>query len=194
MDHDEIYRRAREAEKAQAGKKRKEKRAAREKKFWRAFLFTEDGKPKSGLGVYTFCMSFVFLALYIVSFMLLLDPLEPLLTRISLPFLSNLIGSLICSLVVLLPCWLIHRFAKDKRLMFGTYLWLGGYGIVVLIAELILLRSDSEAILHFLSFFGWFMLVPLLTGIPFTYLLCRRDHKPQAASTEPEWKKYVNRR
>ena len=37
--------------------------------FWSAFQMTENGKPKSGLLVYTFCLSFVMLAVCILFFL-----------------------------------------------------------------------------------------------------------------------------
>ncbi|MCD8124746.1 MAG: hypothetical protein LUE23_06885 [Lachnospiraceae bacterium] len=61
---------------------RKEKWNKRKNSFWKAFLFTKDGKPKSGFLVYTFCLSLVFLALYIISFAYVLTPLEAALTTL----------------------------------------------------------------------------------------------------------------
>ena len=58
-----FYRQIEDAERERAKKERKEKWAKREKSFWKAFLFTEDGKPKSGFLVYTFCLSLVFVLL-----------------------------------------------------------------------------------------------------------------------------------
>ena len=49
--------------------------------FLEAFLFTENGKPKSSLGIYTFCLSFVFLLVYVLCYegaiRLLTGPLSP---------------------------------------------------------------------------------------------------------------------
>ena len=50
MDHDnEFYRQIDQAERERRAKERKEKWARREKSFWKAFLFTEDGKPTADL-------------------------------------------------------------------------------------------------------------------------------------------------
>ena len=45
--------------------------------FWKAFLFTEDGKPKSGLMVYTFCLSLVYVPLYMAAFYFSIEWLTP---------------------------------------------------------------------------------------------------------------------
>ena len=50
MDHqDDFYQQVRDIDKQRSRAQRKEKWEKREKSFWKAFLFTEDGKPKSGL-------------------------------------------------------------------------------------------------------------------------------------------------
>ena len=63
---DAIFFQADEAKRSKKSKARKEKLQKLEKSFWRSFLLTEDGKPKSGLLIYTFCLSFVFLLLYLL--------------------------------------------------------------------------------------------------------------------------------
>ena len=65
--NNDFQRQIEDAERERRKKERKEKWAKREKSFWKAFLFTEDGKPKSGLMVYTFCLSLVYVLLYVVA-------------------------------------------------------------------------------------------------------------------------------
>lgn len=184
---------AREAEQEKKKKARREKWAKREKNFWKAFLFTKDGKPKSGLMIYTFCLSFLFIGLYIVAFMVLIDWLTPSLSSLS-PWLSNLILSAAVSLLGILAGWGIHRFAKEKRLFFGTFLWLAVYLILVLISMLFLLRGTGgwEA---FAYFFLWFMVIPVISGLPVSFLLYKRDYRPAVSQEEDKpWKQYTQRR
>ena len=75
--NNDFYRQIEAAEREKRKKERKEKWARREKSFWKAFLFTEDGKPKSGLMVYTFCLSLVFVLLYIAAFNFSIEWLAP---------------------------------------------------------------------------------------------------------------------
>jgi len=168
-----------------------EKKKSRADRFWESFLFTENGKPKSSLMIYTFCLSFVFLAVYVVCFLLMISLQVKLLS--SLPaFASNVIVSLLASAAGLLICCIPHRFMQDKRLVFGAHLWLLLYAIASLIAMLIML--DGEATNVLLVFFGWFVAIPLAVSLPVTAYLYRRDHHPKQSEPEPEWKKYVNRR
>ena len=173
-------------------KEREEKWKRRGKAFWNAFLITENGKPKSSFFIYTFCLSVLYLLLYIFAYGCII----PLLTGAVAPlpiWLGNLIIALIVSAVVLFTAWILHRLMKDKRLMFGTYMWLLVYGIAALITILIFLRNSAGDIPAFLNFFVWFFGIPLITGVPTTYYWTRRDYVPRA-EPEPEWKNYVNRR
>jgi hypothetical protein len=48
----------------------------KESGFWDAFRFTKDGHFKSTLLIYSFSLSFVFIAVYIACYWLLIDPIE----------------------------------------------------------------------------------------------------------------------
>lgn len=187
-----FYQQVNQREEEQRRQASREKWKTREKNFWKTFLFAENGKPKSALLIYTFCLSFVFLAFYLLSFGILIDVLQPLVRHFPV-FVGNLTTSVLCSVVALLPCWLVHHVSKDKRLTFGGHLWLGLYAVAVLVTEIILLWGDWAAILQFLCFFAWFFLLPVLIGLAGTFLLYKKDQK-KAPEPEPEWKKYITRR
>lgn len=182
-----------DAERERRKTERKEKWKKRERKFWRAFLFTEDGKPKSGLVIYTFFLSIGFLLLYLLAFDRSIEWLTPALASLP-PLWSNLLQSLAASGAVLLVGVVLHRLFKDKRLMFGCYLWLAFYAVAVLITMLIMLWGTG-AWREFLGFFGWFVVIPVALGLLVTGLLYRRDYAPPDLSQEVEpWKKYTQRR
>lgn len=182
-----------DADREQRRAARKKKWEAREKKFWRAFLFTEDGKPKSGLVIYTFCLSIGLVLLCLLAFNCSIEWLTPALA--SLPvFWNNLIQSLAAGAAMLLVSVVLHLIFKDKRLMFGSYLWLAFYAVVMLIAMLVILRGTG-AWREFLAFFGWFVAIPVALGLLVTGLLYRRDYTPPATAEEAEpWKKFTQRR
>lgn len=169
------------------------KRGERAEKFWRAFRLTENGKPKSGLGVYTFSLSIVFGIVYALCYegaiRLITEPLAGLPVQ-----LSNLIIALTASIVGVCICCIPHRFFADKRLVFGSHLWLVLYAVLALVTVLIMLRGQGGAG-AFLQFFGWFILIPVFLGTLVSWLLCRQDRpKISEKPPEPEWKKYVKRR
>lgn len=191
---DDFYRQVADAEKQQRKKARKEKWKKREDSFWKAFLFTEDGKPKSGLLTYTFCLSVVYIALYIGGFYLTIEFLTQPLSGLSATA-GNLIQSLLVGLAGVAVSLVIHRAFADKRLAFCTHLWLTAYIIFCVIALAVILRENAEAISAMLRFALWFAVIPVTMGLVVTWLLYRRDYAAsQVKKEEPEWKKYIDRR
>ena len=186
------YQQIRDAEREQRRASRKKKWAEREKSFWKAFLFTEDGKPKSGLFLYTFCLSFVLLGVYLAAFFFSIEKLTGPTQNLPV-FWGNLIESLAASIVGLLLTLLLHKLLPDKRLMFGSYLWLALYAVASLITLLVILRGTGASGALF-TFFGWFVAVPLALGLIVSYLLYRHDYSAPSHEEQPAWKQYTQRR
>ena len=190
---DAIFHQAEEAKRAEKNKARKEKLQKLEKSFWRSFLLTEDGKPKSGLLIYTFCLSFVFFGIYIVAFWMVIEELSDPLASLP-PVLGNLIQSVLVGVAASALSGLMHILLPDKRLAFGTHLWLALYVVASVITLAILLR-EAELIGTMLMFALWFAVIPLAMGLTVTYLLYRRDYvPPRQVEEKPEWTKYTQRR
>lgn len=190
---DAIFHQAEEAKRAEKSKARKEKLQKLEKSFWRSFLLTEDGKPKSGLLIYTFCLSFVFLGIYIVAFWMVIEELSDPLASLP-PVLGNLIQSVLVGVAASALSGLMHILLPDKRLAFGTHLWLALY-VVASVITLAILLKEAELIGAMLMFALWFAVIPLAMGLTVTYLLYRRDYvPPRQVEEKPEWTKYTQRR
>ncbi len=193
MDYNNDFeRQIEDAERERRKKERKEKWAKREKNFWKAFLFTEDGKPKSGLMVYTFCLSIVFVLLYIGAFNLIINWLSPVTAEWPV-FAGNLVQSLAAGVVGVLVTLILHRIFSEKRLMLGTYLWLAGY-ILLVSVSMIFMLGDWEAFVAFLHFFAWFAAIPVALGLIVSYFLYRRDYVPPKREEDQPWKKFTQRR
>lgn len=190
--NNDFYRQIEDAERERAKKERKEKWAKRERSFWKAFLFTEDGKPKSGFLVYTFCLSLVYVLLLIGAFNLAITWLSPVTAEWPV-FAGNLVQSLAASGVGILAALILHRVFGDKRLMLGCYLWLAAYGVLVCVSMVFML-GDREAFAAFLHFFAWFAAIPVVLGLVVTYLLYRKDYVPPKPEDEQPWKKFTQRR
>lgn len=180
-------------EREQRQQERKKKWDERGKRFWSTFLFTENGKPKSGFLIYSFCLSAVFIGLHLAAFHFLTELLAPLTAQWPIVW-GNLFGSLCVTAVACLIGAVLHRVLSDKRLMFATYLWLVLYTVAAIVTMAVLLRGTG-AMREFMLFALWFCLIPVGVGTLLFGLLCRKDHHPAPPQEEePEWKKYVNRR
>ena len=173
---------------------RDETTQSRADRFWEAFRFTENGKPKSSLGVYSFSLSILYIIVYVLCFegaiRFLTKPLAdwPVL-------LQNAVISLLASGAGTALCCLPHRFFMEKRLVFRSYLCLAGYAAVVLIAMLIM-TAGSGTTAALLRVFGWFIAIPVAMGTLVSWRLASHSMRAEAHLTEaePEWKKYVDRR
>lgn len=165
---------------------------SRAERFWSAFRFTENGRPKSGFGVYTFSLSLAFAAVYFLCYegaiRLLSEPLAGLAA-----WQSNLVIALGATALGVALCCLPHRFFSDKRLVLGGHVWLCLYAVAVLVIMLALLGL-TPAYAAFLAAFGWFVAPPVGLGTLASALLYGKDRAPAPAPDEPEWRRYVNRR
>lgn len=190
---DAIYRQAEEAKRDRKNKTRKEKWTKFERGFWRSFLLTEDGKPKSGLLIYTFCLSFVFLGIYIAAFWLVIEELTQPLSAMP-PVLGNLIQSILVGIAASALSTVMHMLLPDKRLAFGTHLWLAAY-VVACVVTLAVMLGDWSLIGTMLVFALWFAVIPVAMGLGVTYILFQRDYvPPRQVEEKPEWTKYTQRR
>lgn len=161
---------------------RSRERGQKADRFWRAFLLTENGKVKSTLLLNSFCLSFVFLAVYVASFAFLVDLLHPLVAGLPVA-LINLAEALVPALAGTAVCALAWFPCREKRLPLAAYLWLALLMLACCITMLILLRQDGAAQRAFLGVFALFVPAPLLLGGGLSAWLYRRYRKRRATES-----------
>lgn len=193
MAQDKYFeRRVKQYDKLERQKERKEKWSRRERGFWKTFLFTKDGKPKSSLMIYTFSLSFLFLAIYVASLFLLIDWMNPVVESWP-PVLGNMLIALLGTTIGLLVGVVLHNTFTDKRLVFGAHLWLALYLIACLATGAVFLRGDA-GLGEFISFFCWFFLPPVAIGSALFGFFCWRDFEAPVQSDDLQpWHKYTRR-
>lgn len=147
--------------------------------FWSAFQMMENGRVKSTLMLYSFCLCWVFAAVYGAAIALLIGPLHMLMAG-SPVFLENLVTALVPAVLGTAVCCLTWLLPGDKRKLPAAYLWLTLLMLACLIALLVLLKGEQGAQILALQFFGMFVLVPLIMGDGMSILLFYRywKHKP----------------
>ena len=147
--------------------------------FWSAFQMMENGRVKSTLMLYSFCLCWVFAAVYGAAIALLIGPLHMLMAG-SPVFLENLVTALVPAVLGTAVCCLTWLLPGDKRKLPAAYLWLTLLMLACLIALLVLLKGEQGAQILALQFFGMFVLVPLIMGAGMSILLFYRywKHKP----------------
>lgn len=144
--------------------------------FWSAFQMMENGKVKSTLMLYSFCLCWVFAAVYGAAIALLIGPLHALLAGAPV-FLENAVTALVPAALGTAVCGLAWFLPGDKRKLPAAYLWLTLLMLACLIALLVLLGGERGAQILALQFFGMFVLVPLILGDGLSMLLFYRYWK-----------------
>ena len=157
--------------------------------FWSAFQMTENGKVKSTLLLYSFCLCWVFIAVYAASFAFLLDPLDALVSGAP-GIVAHVVEAVVPALVGAVVCVLPWPIIKDKRIIPASYTWIFLLSMACLIAMLVMMKDEPEARNLFLQFFVQAVPAPILLGGGLSAFLysCYLKKPPAAKEAEP-WKR-----
>lgn len=147
-----------------------------------------DGKRKSTIILYSFCLSLVFMVINLGAYVLAVPVIDGVLNGV-VPgsvlqaaeiLLPGLIGTAVCCLFFWLP--------GDKRQTPFAYFWMLGYLVAFFLTVPMLkdLTSEVRTIIYGLALS--YMIVPLLTGFPVTFYLLSRyrkkhPHRPDGLQT-----------
>lgn len=157
--------------------------------FWSAFQMTENGKVKSTLLLYSFCLCWLFIAVYAGSFALLLDPLNALVSGAP-GIVIHVVEAVVPALVGAVVCALPWPIIKDKRIIPASYTWIFLLSVACLISMLVMMKDEPEARNLFLQFFVQAVPAPILLGGGLSAFLYSRYLKktPAVKKAEP-WKR-----
>ena len=162
-----------------------DKLSARLGRFWRTLFLTEDGRPKSTVLLYSFALSFLFLAIYAAAYAFLVGPLQSLLlpgygqmtpeelaafskANESRIFWANVLESVLPGLAGSAVCCGISLLIKERAIPAGAYIWLVVFLAVILIAMIFIAR-DAAVYRIFLYFILMYVPAGLLSGTIFTH-------------------------
>lgn len=162
----------------------------RESKFWDAFRFTKNGKVKSTLIIYSFSLSFLFIAIYVAAYWLLIDVLEfglkDYLSTQPLILVESFVPALLGSLV----CCAFHFLFTDKKMVLFTYGWIILFAIVIAAAAGAVFTSQEMGILWVLAL--RFAVPPIGVGVILAaalYVGHKRNDPLKKYEALPDWKK-----
>lgn len=155
--------------------------------FWNIFLPTKDGRIKSTMIVNSFCLSILFLAVYICAYLLMLDGLDGLMAGKLPVWLINIIESVLPALTGSMLCCVLHFVFKEKKLVPAAYTWLFLYMIGAVIYILAGLPKEDRVF----AFQLMLMIVPasLITGCGLSAYLYLRHQKLTPPPGPPEERK-----
>lgn len=139
-------------------------------RFWAALFLTPEGRPKSAVLLYSFCLSLLYLVVYGTAYFFLIDAIESAFAGSGVA-LRNIMQSLLPGLAGTIVCCSLWFAIKDRRIVPAAYVWLALFAAASLVTTALL--TDGEGFRIFLYFF--LMLVPtgLVSGAIFTFLMFR---------------------
>lgn len=143
-------------------------------RFWSVLFLTPEGRPKSAVLLYSFCLSLLFVIVYGICYYFLIDVLENAFASSSTA-VRNIFESLIPGVAGSIPCCALCFAVKDRRIVPAAYVWLCVYAAAALISMLFICEEGEYSV--FLYFFVMIVPAGLITGTAFTHHMYRRSMK-----------------
>lgn len=150
--------------------------------FWRVLFLNEQGRPKSAMFLYSFCLSLLFFAVYAAAYFFLIDVLESAFAASSVP-VRNILQAVLPGLAGTLVCCALFYAFPDKRLVPVAYLWLAAFALAALITMAFI--TEKEEFQIFLYFYAMLIPAGLLSGGLISFLQFRR-YRQKAAKVKEE--------
>lgn len=156
--------------------------------FLRALFFEENGKPKSADLLYSFLLAILFTLIYLMAYMLLLGPIEKLLSDASVT-VRNIAEYILPAAAGSALCLLIRHLLKERgKLALAAYLWMTVLLIAIMLFALILIDwSDPKTEYGlFMALIGFPLIASILTGGIPALILHRKKMKERAETEKPK--------
>lgn len=154
--------------------------------FWATLFLTPEGRPKSAMLLYAFCLCLVFILAYIAAYFVLVDVIEAWLGQTS-PQWNKLLQWLVPGLLVTGVCSLLMLTPMDRRTVPVAYLWMAVLAAAAVVTMAILLSGDGgESFRIFWAIFAQLVLPGLLSGLIVTQtVFWVRKRKEDGAKKRP---------
>ena len=172
----------------------KEKSRLSEKidRICKVVFLTEEGKPKSPTLVYSFSLSLLFIAVVLVSYLFLLEPLERAFAESSVA-LRNVVEYSVPALAACIPCVaLSFAFREKMNIVPAAFTWMCIIALIMVVTMVFIVdRSDwkTEYAL-FMAIAGAPMIMSSVIGALASQIVFRR----RLAARDMRLEKYSSRR
>ena len=155
-------------------------------------FLTEEGKPKSPTLVYSFSLSLLFLAVVLVSYLLLLEPLEKAFAESSVA-VRNIVEYIVPAIAACVPCVaLSFAFREKMNLVPAAFTWMCIITLIVVVTMVFIVdRSDRRTeYALFMAIAGAPMILSSAIGTLSAQIVFRKRLEAREAKLE----KYGSRR
>lgn len=158
----------------------------------RVVFLTEEGKPKSTILIYSFSLSLLFIVVFLISYWLLLEPLEMVLQK-SPVVVRNIVEYTIPAVVGCIPCVALSFAFKERMNMVpAAFTWLCVIDMIMFVTMVFTVDKSDWATEYglFLAIVGIPMLLSAVLGTVASQVVYRRRSKARELRME----KYSSRR
>ena len=131
--------------------------------FREFFRFTKDGKMKSGTVVYSFSLAILFLIVYGAVYYYLIDVLAPITKGLPV-WASDTVGAVVPAIAGGLICLIPVLLLSERKYAVYAYIWIAVFALAFMIAMLIQLKNEKEALSVFIRLFAIMVPAPLIIG------------------------------
>ena len=158
----------------------------------RVVFLTEEGKPKSTVLIYSFSLSLLFIVVFLVSYWMLLEPLEKALQSSSV-VLRNIVEYTVPAIAGCIPCVaLSFAFKVRMNMVPAAFTWLCVIDVIMFVTMAFMVYMSDWATEYglFMAITGVPMLLSALLGTVASQVVYRRRKK----ALETRMEKYSSRR
>ena len=138
------------------------------------FRFTKNGRMKSGTVVYSFSLAALFLVVYAAAYVFLIDPLALIANGMPV-WASDLIGAVIPAVIGTLVCMIPVLLLSERKYALLAYIWIMAFALLFLIAMIVELKNDPDALSIFVHLFMIMVPAPLILGGGTAWYLYRKQ-------------------
>ena len=158
----------------------------------RVVFLTEEGKPKSTILIYSFSLSLLFIVVFLISFWILLEPLEMALQKAPV-VLRNIVEYTVPAVVGCIPCVALSFAFKERMNMVpAAFTWLCVIDVIMFVTMVFMVDMSDWTTEYdlFLAIVGIPMLISAVLGTVASQVVYHRRKK----ALELRMVKYSSRR
>ena len=156
----------------------------------RVVFLTEEGKPKSTLLIYSFSLALLFIVLIMISYWVLLEPLENAFAA-SPVWVRNLVEYIVPAIAGCIPCVaLSFAFRERMNMVPAAFAWVALIALIAMVTMVFMVDPTDWGTEYklFLAIVGIPMVVSAVLGITASQVVYRRRRRALQARME----KYSN--
>ena len=148
--------------------------------IFKSIFFSEDGRPSSAVLLYSFCLSLLFVAIFVASYVILIDVLEALFLNSSVA-VRNVVEYTVPAIVGCIPCLALSFALKGEKMNMVpiAFIWMSVITLIMYVTMAFAADKSNWNTEYrmFLKVIGLPMLISSVLGIIGSQIIFRKRRK-----------------